>query len=403
MKRLLSLFLAFALVFGTAVTIAAAGTSTRKGPVITEVTKTGVIKDFSDSYVIVNQDGKTVGYVIAKDADIEQIGNPIEFTEVAMKGLKITYKVLLINNEPAYITYMDIPVPGLEGEGYLSLGINSLYINKARLLIGGYVPFNICLNNIRTNITDSSLAANSTTENLDKDSGAISPVVVKVDVSGEEEDSSYVQKTETRLNIGDVNIVNGSVKVVLNNKELKVIYNNSEFDAKDKADEVKLMKDKTFYYLLFEAPLPEENLEDVLEITYKKMLYTVSTSELTTYNVDDDVYVELNGEEVTLAKALNRGTYAFVTTNSMSEIIYINAFYRNLEAEITEINGNEITINGYKFGKPAFEDKLIISDDVEVIDSKGESFTFDNIKVGDIVKLTVDPELEYQVILIEKK
>lgn len=403
MKKLLSLLLVFTLLFGAAVSVSAATNSKTNAPVITEVTKTGVIKLFNAISVVVNEDGKTVGYTLAKDAKVEQMGNPVEFMEVAMKGLKITYKVQMINGKPKHITYMDVPAPGLDGEGYLSAGINSLYEKKERLLEAGYVPFNVCLNNIRTNITDSSLAANKTTGEPNETTGVLNPSIVDVKEIEPEEDTAYVYDSEKRVDLGDINIIKDSLKVTLNGKELKVIDSKAEFNATTLGDEVKLNLDKTFYYLEFEQDLPKDNLEEALVISFKKSIYKVTSSEFTTYNVNDDVYTELNGMEVSLAKALNRANYAFITTNGMSEIIYINAFYKNLEAEVVSVVDNKIGFKGYKFGKAAFEDALFLSEDVQVMNAKGEALTIDDVMPGDVIKITVDPASRYQVILIEKK
>lgn len=413
MKKLLSLLLAIVMTLGLTVSVSAATKVTKKAPVITEVSKTGVIKGFNEKSVLVNENGRSVGYTFDQNIKIVQLGNECDVMETAKKGLVVDYKVKYIDGKPTnLITFMDIAAPGLEGEGFLTMAVNNLSSDLVKLTSGSNVPFNIALNNVRANITDSSLAASTDLTIVDAikpdAAGNISMTIVDVKEVEPNEDSAYQYADTKKVNLGDINIVKDSVVVKVNDKQLKVIEGAATFDPANNADEVKLVLTKTFYSLEFEAayaekkPATQEEFDKILNISYKVKNYKVITSEVTTYEVNDDIYSELNGKEATLTKALNRGNYAFVLTNGLGQLIYLNTFYRDLSCEVVSKSGDKLTIKVSKPGKIPYTETLTLSPDVLAINALEEEVQLSAINAGDKIVLTTDPEQQYQVVKIVK-
>jgi hypothetical protein len=409
MKKLLSLLLILVMTLGLTISVAAA----KKAPVITEVEKTGVLKNFNEKSILVNEDGKSLGYSYDQTTKVYQLGNIVNLMDVAKKGLKLNYKVKHVDGKATnLLTYIDVAAPGLEGEGFLTLPISSIASDLMKLTSGAYVGLNVCLNNVRATITDSALASPTDLKaekaiKVDA-AGNINMSIADVKELNPEEDTAYQYDNAENINLGDINIVKDSLVVTVNRQKLKVIDGAAAFDTKDPADEVKLVLTKTFYSLEFEAaiaekePATQEELDKILSISYTKNMYKIITSEMTAYRVNDDVYCELNGKETTLAKALNRGNYAFILTNTDGELIYINAFYRDLECEVVSKGGNNITVKVSKPGLTPYNDTLVMSSDVLFVNAQDEEISSSSINSGDKVVLTTDPEQGYMVVKIVK-
>lgn len=409
MKKLLSLLLVLVMTLGLTLTASAA----KKAPKVTEVEKTGVLKDFNDKSILVNEAGKSVGYSYDGTTKVYQLGNLVELMDVAKKGLKLTYKVKHVDGKATSIlTYIDVSAPGLEGEGFITMPVSSIALDLMKLTSGAYVGFNVCLNNIRENITDSSKAkpTDLKAENAIKTdaAGNINMTIVDVKEISPEQDNAYQYGDTKNINLGDISVDKDSLVVTVNGKNLKVIDGTAAFDTKDPADEVKLVLDGTFYALEFEAaiaekdPATQEELDKILSISYTKKIYKVITSEMTAYRVNDDVYAELNGKEATLAKALNRGNYTFILTNTDGELIYINAFYKNLECEVVSKSGNKLTVKVSKPGMTPYNETLEISSDVLYTNAQDEEISASSINTGDKIVLSTDPEQAYKVVKIVK-
>lgn len=407
MKKLLSLLLVLVTTLGLAMTAYAA----KKPAVVTEVQKTGILKNFNDKSILVNEDGKSIGYSIDEATKVYQLGNQVELMDVAKKGSRITYKIKYLDGKATNIlTYIDVAAPGLEGEGYVTMPVSGIALDLMKLTKGANVVFNVCLNNIRTNITDSSLAVPTDlkAENAIKTDAAGNIVMTIADVEEltEEADTAYQYEDTQHINLGDINIIKDSLEVTVNGNKLKVI--EGDFNGGNPADEVKLVLDKTFYSLEFEAPIAEkepdtqEELDKILSISYKKKIYQITTSEMTAYRVNEDIYAELNGKEVTLAKALNSGNYAFVLTNTDGELIYLNSFYKGQECEVASKAGSKITIKVSKPGMTPYTEVLEMSPDVLVKNAQDEEISASSLNAGDQIFITTDPELGYKVVEIVK-
>lgn len=395
MKKILSLLVALTLALGltTAALGKTAPKANTKAPVITEVTKSGVLKAFTETTITVSEDGKTVLYTLAKGAKIESLGAQVDLMETAKKGLKVQYKAQLSGGKPLnIITYLDIPSVGNEYVGLVSLGVTDT----------------------RTTINDSN-AFSPSTATYNAITGMIDGIYYSSKENPAETEDVYVFDNPSQISLGFINLVKDSLKITLNGKEIKVIDEKADFNAATVGDEAKLIgkADKTTtgvpginYIISFEAPITDSKTftqaeaDEVLKVTFQKKPFTVTELDLYSSPIHEDVYAELNGIEVPLAKAMYRGNCAMVRSNSALEIVYVGAYYNELNCKIASISGNKITIDVLKNNTVAFRDTLVISNLLEVLDKNGIQAEKSTLKAGDQIKLTVDPYDNYNVSVI---
>jgi hypothetical protein len=388
MKKILSLLLVLALSIGMT-TIAFAA----KAPTPTEVSKTGVLKAFTATTITVLEEGKTISYTLEKGTKVESQGAPADLMETAKKGLKVQYKVQLSKGKPtSTITYLDIPSVGNEYVGLVSLGVTDT----------------------RTTIADSN-AFSPSTSTYNSITGLIDGIYYSSQENPAETEGVYVFDKPNQVSLGFINLVKESVKITLNGKDIKVIDEKANFDAATVGDEAKLIgtPGKTTtgvpginYTIVFEAPitdktsLTQEEADQILKVIFQKKPYTLTEMDLYSSQINEDVYSELNGKEVPLAKAMYRGNCAIVRSNAALEIIYVGAYYSDLKCKIVSINGNNITIDVLKNDTVAFRDTLVLSSTLEVFDKNGVESSKSALSANDLIKLTVDPYENYNVTLI---
>ena len=318
------------------------------------------------------------------------LGADADFEEVAKKGLKVNLKVL-----GNVATSIVVPAGGAEGQGIFGLTVVEA----------------------RENVTDSPNSSRPVTVAVDGRTGLVNATNTKVENKEDAEETTFSYKTATGVELGELQATAGTLKVKLNGKALKVIEDEKiEFDPADKADEVKLVYNaKTFVSsLVFEAPIMEEKAgvplsekqeaaEQILEISFSKKEYKVTMSEMSSFPIHEDVYAELNGREVTLAKALHRGNYFLYRNNTDGEVIYIDAMYKDFECKLTAYNSKTkmLTITGYKFGNVSFTDTVKLSDDVVISTANGSPTGMVSALKAAKVKITTEAEAGYEVVSIE--
>jgi hypothetical protein len=313
------------------------------------------------------------------------LGTAADLMEVARKGLKVNFKVL-----GSVMTLIDVPSMGIDAQGIL--GIASV--------------------EARVNATDSSKDTNTSSSAVDARTGLVTGTNVKVNDVGEVVDTDYAYTNSKTISIGDVKITAGSVKVKLNGKEIKVISDAKiDFDATDKTDEVKLVLTGTTYTLVFESPVIDDKdletaaatakMNEAVTIEFKRTERLITQTELTSFPINEDVYTELNGKEVSLAKALYRGSYFFVRTNTENEIIYVDAFYKDAVCKIDKIDKDNLSISGMKFGNKAFTDVVKLSPDALISDANGNLITIQQALKAAKVIISTDPAFGYEVISIQ--
>lgn len=337
------------------------------------VSKTGIVKGFTEASVTLGIDGVNTIYKIEKDTKVTLSTIPTPIMEAAKKGVKANIKL-----SGTKLLEIDFGEIGEQQQGAMEL--TTTYTR-------------VMTSDTNTEVT----FANS-----------------KKEEAGEEEDNvfGYDPSERNKVTIGSVAVIPETLKVVLNGKELKVVKEDGKLDSTTKGDEVQIVKDSDDndrLYLQFEVDLTEdatlvqEDIEKILTVTYKKKIFKITTNEIFKYCVDENVYVEVNGKESTLPKALNRSTYAYLVLSPLGNIIYIDSFYKDLQCTVKSISGDTLNISVAAKGRTPFTDTLKISEALTVQAEKGDALSLSDIKAGDTILVTVDPYENYKVIDIIKK
>lgn len=364
MKKVLAFLLVLLLVLGAGFTVWAQG----------ENLKSGIIIGFTDSSVTLKTDGKMLTYQVTPDTKVIQNDMDASLGDVAKKGLKISFK-----DNAGTITYMDVPSAGIESIGT----IGKLETMNGKLWM--------TIKEVRENTTDSSLVATS------KDA-------VKI---GEEADDAYQYKSLSIVNLGDLTIVPKTMKVMIAGKELKVLEKGEAFSSSVVGDEVKLVLNKTFYSLEFEKPFDAavtdaDQLAKVLSISFKKVMYKLTTTELNAYSVSDEVVAELNGKLNDFNKVCGKAGEVAIRTNADGEIVYIDGYYKNFEARVSSFDNNIMKIYVQRNGKVVYNDEITVSDAANFYDQYGRVIDASEIYKDCFVEITVDPYDGYKAIQVNR-
>lgn len=380
MKKIFSLLVALALLFGIALPVSSSFAQTKETE---SAMKTGIIKAFSEKSITILEAGKTYILPYAKNAKIIKQGQPVDIMDAAVKGLKVQYKVMLRNKVPVSLTYIDIPPVGSIYEG----------------LIG--TSFTADQTTVYSYKEDTKITLTKNASSLfDVSSFQV------VNDTMTDYDSYVIQNSGADIFIGNYSLDPESINLTIAGKEIKILKDAAEFDKKDAADEAKLTKNKSNEYVLnLETPLTQAQIDDkdnAVKLSYKVKEFKVQRTEISNLIVNEDVYSELNGKEVSYVKAMYRGNCAQAFTNERGEIIYLNAYYKDLQCVVSSISGNKINISVIKNGNTAFSDSLILSDSCDFNGLDGEDLAISDFKTGDKISLTVSPDLGYQVVSISK-
>lgn len=371
MKRVLSFLLVCVLILGIGVVASAAG----------GLDRTGVLKSFTDSEAVIAFAGKDYTYKYDSKTQVLRIDQEVSLSDVAKKGMKVSFKSF--GNK---LTYINFPNIGAEMQGTAKIT-------------------RIALADKRVNVTDSSLLKKSSSSLTDE----ATKEVIQTTVTDFREIApatvdEYAYSDLSLITIGDVNIVPDSLKVVLNDKEIKVIDDKASFDAAVAGDEAQLVYTPgSGMELTFEAPitdnkdLVQEDIEKILKVTYTKKMYEVTTTETNYLPVSSDAVIELNGKAVTLEKAMRLGNYWFATTDTDSQVIHVDAFYRDVEAVVKSVSGSKLTVDIFRDGELVGTDTLDLSEAVTIIGAEGTEITAEQLKANTKVVLTTEPAEEYKV------
>ncbi|HCJ56321.1 MAG TPA: hypothetical protein DHV55_02245 [Clostridiaceae bacterium] len=347
--------------------------------------KVGVIKAFSEESITMIVNGKDVTYKINENTKVMRIDQEMDLMDIAKKGLKATFKA--DNNN---LIYINIPNMGAEIQGTPRVAVSDLRIN-----------------------TTESKADNKETASIDsKTNEVLTHISTVVKEIGETEDSVYVYYNEEGkeyIDLGDKVIIEGSIKVNLNGKDLKVIGEKDEFNSAAPDDEVKFAIVDGYSNLLFEGKITDNkdaaqaDIEKILKVSYKKKMFEVYTTETNFLNVNSEAIIELNGKIVPLDKALAMSNASLIRTNPDGELIHLDAFYKGVNAEFLNLNKNEITVNVIKNGKIVGQEVLTLAEGVTVSDKDGAPIELKDLKANDNILITTEPAEGYSITSITKK
>jgi hypothetical protein len=377
MKRVLSLLMAVVLILGMGTAVSAT----------TTVDRTGVLKSFTDSEAVITVAGEDHTFQYDSKTQVLRIDQEVGFLDAARKGMKVSFKSF-----GKKLTYINFPNMGAEMQG----------VARAA---------KIALSDLRVNVTDSSLVKKSSASIMDE---ATKEVIQTTVTDFKEIDpitvDEYYYGDPSFVTLGDINILPSTLKVVLNGKEIKVIEGTAEFDKAVTGDEAKYVNTPgSGMELEFEAPitdnkeLEQADIEKILKVTYTKKMYEVYTTETNFVPVSNDAVIELNGKPVTLSKAMRLGNYWFATTNPASEVVYVDAFYRDVEALVKSVSSTSLAVDIVRDGEVVGTDTLALSEAVTVIGADGNEISAGQLKANDKIVLTTEPAEGYKVTTVYVK
>lgn len=392
MKKVLSMLLVLALLFGTTLPASAAvKKSSKTDPVVESSVKSAIIKNFTENSITLIGAGKTYVLPIDSKTKIIKKGESTTILDSAKKGLPVKYRALLKSGVPTTLTYIEFPGVGSAYEGLPGIGLSN-ELTTVYL----YEDTNLTKKEDKT--------VTSVTKNVNNMVEIAQSSIVKDYLA---DNDTFTMADNKTIFIGNYPLILESVKVSLSGKDLNVINDKAIFDTAKADDEVQLIRDaKTLEYkLILEAHLTDEQLKEadnIVKVYYQAKQYDIKKVELLGLVINEDVYTELNGITVSSAKALYRGNYMEALTNEKNEIIFINAYYRDLPATVYGISGNRITFTGYKNGNPAFTETFVINAGCSITNASGSDISLSSLKVGDSIKVSTSPDLNYQVFSIIK-
>lgn len=370
MRKVLPIVLTLVLAVGN-VGFAATAPTTTATKAVAMASKTAVVQNFTENTVTVKEAGKQVTYAVNASTHVTSAGGEVSFADVIKKGLAVTYSA-----KAGVITHIEIPGVGIQTQGTIS-AVADISTN------GFLVNYNLKAVDVRVNTSDSNIVpANTATTTF------------KAAVIGEEEDDTFVDGKDAKtIDIGDLDVVPGSLKVTSGSKTWRVL-EDSDFSASTVGDEVKVVKTKTFTSLQFEADLTKEERAG-LKVTFKKVMRELTAAETTVMPISADAIIELNGKP--MAVVLD-GVSAFVTTDLAGNVIYVDSFYKDQAMKFLGTKGTKALVGLVKDGKVIVTELVDVAPGATLLNVDGSEITLRDIKAGSNVKLTTDPDSGYKIV-----
>lgn len=349
--------------------------------------KVGVIKAFNEKSITLVVDGKDSTYTIDKNTKVFRIDQEVDLLDVAKKGLKVTFRTS--DNK---LTYINISNMGAELQGAPRIAVSDLRINT----------------------TDSPTAPKETASIDSKTNEVLNHISTVVKELPIVEDTGFTAGDDmgyegNEADLGDKEIIPGSLVVTLNGKELKIIDAKAEFDPAVVGDEVKFERVGLSNMLTFETNIIDKetvnyaDVEKVLKVSYKKKMFEIYTTETNFLPVNNEAIIELNGKVVPLSKAMAYCNASLVRTNPEGEVIHLDAFYKDVTGRFSKLNKDQLTVNIVKNGRIIGQDIVTLSEAVTVYDKDGSLLTVSDLKVGDDIYVTTEPAEDYKVTSITKR
>lgn len=368
MKKVLPIVLSLVLAVGN-VSFAAATPTTMAAP----AEKEAIVLKYTDTSVTVLENGKEVTYKLDAKTHVTTAGGEGNYSDLIKKGLTVTFMA-----KSGLVSHIDIPGIGIQTKGVLSTipVISEL----------GYMLDNTLM------VVDTRI--NTSDTNVDLTNPANTILTSKV-IGEEVDDSIATGVDEKTFDIGDVDVVAGSLVVTAGTKTFKVI-TSGEFDSTVVGDEVKLAKltTKTYTSIVFEAPLTAEQ-KAALKVSYKKVIREIRADETAILPISNNVVIELNGKS---SPFVLEGTSAFVTTDLAGNAIYIDSFYNNQTVKYLGAKGSKLVLGIMKDGVQVATELVEISKDAMVTSETGAEIDFRTMKSGTMIKITTDPDTGYKIV-----
>lgn len=353
MKRVLSIVLTLLLIVGG---MGFAATSAA-------MTKSGMVKDFTETSVTVLEDGKVVTYKVNDGTKVTSNGGDADFAGTINKGVVITYKA-----SKGMLIQADIPPYGLQTQG-------EIMANPQVSQYGFLTALNLQSVDTRVNTTDSfSIPKDSATTKF-------SAVVV-----GEEADEGgLVRVSDTEYNFPEAEIIASSVKVTFDGKAMATPADYKVTKEANAAGKI-----------VFVKPIVAADFAK-LKVEYNKSIREVTAKETSNFPYAKHMLIELNGKEIPMVV---NGANAFVNTNLAGEVVYINSYYKNQPMMFYGMSGTKMVVGLLQGDKVAMVERLTLSPEATVTNAEGDEVAINQLKGNTKILLTTDPDYGYEVVSV---
>ncbi len=369
MKSRIPLLVACFLILTAALTFAAgSGGESRTGTLVS-FTGTSLTIAYADK----TGNQATATLVIDGNTVVKRIDQVMPWLDIAKKGLKLT-----VASDGAFATSIQVPFYGLEAQG-----------------IGSATPkANVyALSDIRVNTTDSNLTAPS--ERKDGEGRVVSKV--EVFSLPPETDSAWALNSPTEIMIGNIDVIEGSVKIKLNGSWMNVAYGADGKGSFYEPVGTSCVVDKTkgITTIKFDAAIGKsyDEVAPKLELSFQKVMLSQKTTEITYLELDPSCVIEVNGQPGTIVGATDLANFWLIRCNTDNRLVHIDSYFVGKLATVIGVFGEMLVVDA---GEPV---ALPLSEGLTILTPSGEGTAADLVQ-GTKVLLTTEPADAYRVVLV---
>jgi hypothetical protein len=315
----------------------------------------------------------TASFVIDGKTEVKRLDQAMPWLDVARKGLVVT-----VEPSGAFAASIQVPFYGLEAQG----------IGSATAKKNVYA-----LSDIRVNTTDSNLTAAS--ERKDSEGRVMSKV--EIFPLPPETDNAWALNNSKEIMIGNIDVIEGSVKLRLGGFWMNVAYGTDGKGAFYEPVGTSCVVDKTkgVTTIKFDAPIGA-NYDEVaprLQFSFQKVMLAQKTTEITYLELDPSCVIEVNGAPGTIAEATDLANFWLVRCSTANKLVHIDSYFVDKPAKVIGVYGAILVVDMGKFVA------LPLAEGLTILTDKGEGTTAD-LAYGTKVLLTTEPADAYGVVLV---
>lgn len=352
-----------------------------------EGTIAGILTGYDAGSLVVAVDGgkgkvASYAYKLAPDAAVTRLGQAVPWLDAARKGLAVT-----LTAKAGVASAVDLPAYGLEARG---------------LAVATADPTVLAITDTRVNLTDSALAAPA--EAKDATGRVTSKTTIK-EVEAADDDV-WARADAKKLNIGNVFVVEGSAKVKLNGKDLKVVYAKDgagKFEG-DPGSSCIFDFTKNFATIQFDVELGADYdaVAKVVQASWKKKMFEQTVAETVYKKVDPKAVVEFQGKPASLDVALRDANYVLFRCNVDDAIIHLDAYLVAREVLVTSSSAKELKVEFPSAAPKPAKGAVALSAGATLSDARGGPIDYKALK-GKKALVTTEPADGYRAILVALK
>jgi hypothetical protein len=350
-------------------------------------TVSGILTGFDGASLVVAVEGAkgkvaSYAYKLAPDALVKRLDQKVAWLDAARKGLAVT-----LTAKAGTASAVDLPAYGLEARG---VG----FATEDPTILG--------VTDLRVNLTDSALAAPAEIKD------AAGRVVSKTTVKEVEpaDDEVWARADAKKLNLGNVVVVEGSVKVSLNGKELKVIYaadGAGKFEG-DPGSSCIVDNTKKYVTIQFDVEIGADYdaANAAVKASWKKKMFEQSVAETIYKKIDPKAVFEFQGKSATLETVLRDANYMLIRCSVSDAIIHVDSYLVAREVLVSSASAKELKVQYPSAAKKPDAGTIGLSSGVTLADAKGGPVDPKALK-GKTVLVTTEPADGYRAILVALK